>query len=247
MKKIAVVTGATGGIGTEICVELSSLGYTVVAIHRPGKEQQAQEWLEGIEGRINNKFFLYPIDVSSFTSCEAALKSIVAEIGTPSVLVNNAGITADATLRKLTVEDWDTVINTNLNSVFNMSKCVFQGMCDMSWGRIVNISSINGQKGQFGQVNYSAAKAGIYGITKALAQEGARKGVTVNSISPGYIETSMIMKLKPEVREAIKSDIPVGRFGKPIEIAKAVGYLVGDYSGFVTGSNLSINGGQHMY
>lgn len=246
MQNIAIVTGSIGGIGTAICKHLFRDGKTVVATFREKNKEAAISWQNSLraEGIVVD---IYPVDVSSFDSCQTLIQQVEKDIGTISILVNNAGITDDATMKKITLDQWNNVLRTNLDSVFNMSKVVFQSMCDQNYGRIVNISSINGQKGQFGQVNYSAAKAGIYGFTKSLAQEGAKKGVMVNSISPGYIATEMVVNLPENIIESIVNDIPVGRLGEPEEVANAVSFFVGEHSGFITGSNLSINGGQHMY
>ncbi|MEH6383029.1 MAG: acetoacetyl-CoA reductase [Colwellia sp.] len=245
MKRIAIVTGAVGGIGSEICRQLIKDGFRVVATYRLENENKAKTWQNNlIQEGLN--IDVMPVDVSDFTSCSDLVNRIVSDIGPVAVLINNAGITDDATMKNITSEQWHNVLRTNLDSIFNMTKPVFQTMCDNGWGRIINISSINGQKGQFGQVNYSAAKAGIYGFTKSLALEGARKGVTVNSISPGYIGTKMVNEMPQAIIDSIVKEIPIGRLGKPIEIANAVKYLVDEHSGFITGSDLSINGGQHM-
>lgn len=246
LEKIAIVTGATGGIGSEICKRLTKDRFKVIATYRPENAQKAKLWQEQLtKDGIN--LVMFPVDVSDFNSCAKAIESIRADFGHVSVLINNAGITDDASMKNITCEQWQKVLCTNLDSVFNTSKLVFQGMCDKGWGRIVNISSINGQKGQFGQVNYAAAKAGMYGFTKSLAQEGARKGVTVNTVSPGYISTDMVTSLPKNIVESIINEIPVNRLGTPAEIANAVSFLVGEHSGFITGSNIAINGGQHMY
>lgn len=245
MKKNAVVTGAIGGIGTEICIQLAKANFNVIGTYREKNKQQALLWQERM--RLDNiSVHVFPVEVDSFESCQSLAESVTEKHGVIEILVNNAGITSDATMKNITFEQWNNVLRTNLDSVFNMSKAVFQRMCENGWGRIVNISSINGQKGQFGQVNYSAAKAGMYGFTKSLALEGARKGVTVNSISPGYIGTKMVNEMPQAIIDSIVKEIPIGRLGKPIEIANAVKYLVDEHSGFITGSDLSINGGQHM-
>lgn len=245
MKKIALVTGATGGIGSAICERLSNDGWTVAATFRSNSEGRANAWLQAMS-HVCKGVHIFPVDAESFESCEALVRIVTQQIGPVSVLVNNAGITNDASLQNMTLDQWKSVVNNNLDSVFNMSKAVFSAMVEMNWGRIVNVASINGQKGQFGQVNYAASKAGIYGFTKSLAQEGARKGVTVNAISPGYINTEMVSKLPLNIIKAIVDDIPIGRLGKPEEIANAVSFLVGNHSDFITGSNISINGGQYM-
>lgn len=242
-KRIALVSGGMGGIGTAICKALAEAGHTVVTTYsRPGKEGA---WLSDMKG-LGYDVHAVQCDVTDFDACQAAVAKIQAEIGPIDVLVNNAGITRDASFRKLGKADWDAVISTNLDSLFNLCKPVVDGMTDRGFGRIINISSINGQKGQFGQTNYSAAKAGMHGFTMALAQEVARKGVTVNTISPGYIGTDMVMAVPEDVRNKIIANIPVGRLGKPEEIAGLVGYLASDIAGFVTGADFAINGGQHM-
>ncbi len=240
-QRIAVVTGGTGGIGTAICKKLAAAGHKVWAADiiddAKGAEWVAARKAEGFD------FGYVRADVTDTDGCAAAL----AKVGQVDILVNNAGITRDAVFKKLTKVDWDAVMGTNLDSVFNMTKPVIDGMLERGWGRIINISSINGQKGQFGQTNYSAAKAGMHGFTKALAQETAKKGITVNTISPGYIGTDMVMAIKEEIRDQIIAGIPVGRLGKPDEIAALVTYLASDDAGFITGANVAINGGQHMF
>ena len=243
-KRIALVTGGMGGIGTAICKALAESGHTVITTYsKPGKEQA---WLADMKGMGFNDIHAYQCDVTDTAACAAMLAKAQAEVGAVDVLVNNAGITRDGTFKKQTKDDWDAVIKTNLDSLFNMVKPVLDGMVERGFGRIINISSINGQKGQFGQTNYSAAKAGMHGFTMALAQEVARKGVTVNTISPGYIATDMVMAVPEEVRNKIIANIPAGRLGKPEEIAGLINYLASDVSGFMTGANLAINGGQHM-
>jgi acetoacetyl-CoA reductase len=245
-KRIALVTGGTGGIGTAICRQLAKDGCTVVANYIAQEAEKAQAWLAehraaGFDVHIAEG------DVSNFESCAAMAAKIKAEVGLVDILVNNAGITKDGMFKKMPLENWMAVININLNSVFNVSKQVLDDMLEKGWGRVINVSSINGQKGQFGQTNYSAAKAGMHGFTKALAQETAAKGITVNTISPGYIGTDMVMAIKEEVRNQIVAGIPVGRLGKPEEIAKLVSYLASDDAAFITGANIAINGGQHMF
>lgn len=242
-KRIALVSGGMGGIGTAICKALADAGCTVVTTYsRPGKEQA---WTSDMKG-LGYDVHAIQCDVTDFDACQAAVARITAEIGPIDILVNNAGITRDGTFRKMGKPDWDAVISTNLDSLFNLCKPVVDGMTDRGFGRIINISSINGQKGQFGQTNYSAAKAGMHGFTMALAQEVARKGVTVNTISPGYIGTDMVMAVPEDVRNKIVANIPVGRLGKPEEIAGLVAYLASDLAAFITGADLAINGGQHM-
>ncbi|WP_033374372.1 acetoacetyl-CoA reductase [Leeia oryzae] len=242
-KKIALVTGGMGGIGTAICRKLADAGFTVATTYsRPGKEA---EWLAS-QAAAGYQFHAFQCDVTDTDATSAAIQSIISTLGSVDVLVNNAGITRDGTFRKMTKDAWDAVMSTNLDSLFNVTKPVLDGMLEKNWGRIINISSINGQKGQFGQVNYSAAKAGMHGFTMALAQEVAKKGITVNTISPGYIGTDMVMAVKEEVRNQIIAGIPVGRLGKPEEIAALVSYMASDEAGFMTGADIAINGGQHM-
>ena len=244
--RIALVTGGMGGLGEAICVKLAALAYTVVTTHSPGNTK-AREWLETMR-KQGLAFHAYPCDVVDWDSCTACVAQITKEVGQVDVLVNNAGITRDMTFKKMDKANWDAVIRTNLDSCFNMTKQVCDGMVDRGWGRIINISSVNGQKGAFGQVNYSAAKAGMHGFTKALALEVAKKGVTVNTISPGYIGTKMVMAIPKEVLDSkIIPQIPVGRLGKPEEIAGLVAYLSSEEAAFVTGANIAINGGQHMF
>ena len=245
MSRVAVVTGGMGGLGEAICVKLSGMGYRVVATYSPGNTK-ARQWLADMKNR-GHEFHAVQVDVADFDSCAKAVKQIEAEVGPIDVLVNNAGITRDMTFRKMGKADWDAVMRTNLDSVFNMTKAVLDDMVDRGWGRVINVSSVNGQKGAFGQTNYSAAKAGMHGFTKALALEVARKGVTVNTISPGYIGTKMVMAIPKEVLDAkIIPQIPVGRLGKPEEVAGLVAYLCSDEAAFVTGANIAINSGQHM-
>jgi acetoacetyl-CoA reductase len=234
-----------GGLGEAICIKLAALDYKVVTTHSPGNKNAA-EWLQTME-KQGYRFKGYPCDVSDFESCKACVEKVAAEVGPVEVLVNNAGITRDMTFRKMTKADWDAVVATNLNSCFNMTKQVIEGMVERKWGRVINVSSVNGQKGAFGQTNYSAAKAGMHGFTKALALEVARSGITVNTISPGYIGTKMVMAIPQEILDSkILPQIPVARLGKPEEIAGLVAYLTSDEAAFVTGANISINGGQHM-
>jgi len=245
-QKIAVVTGGMGGIGEAICMRLAQAGHRVVTTYSPGNTR-AEQWLQDMKSR-GFEFHAVQVDVTDFDSTQQALAKIQAEVGPIDILVNNAGITRDATFRKMGKPDWDAVMRTNLDSVFNVTKPVCDGMMDRGWGRIINISSINGQKGAFGQTNYSAAKAGMHGFTKALALEVARKGVTVNTISPGYIGTKMVLAVPKEVMDTkIIPQIPVGRLGKPEEVAGLVAYLCTDEAAFLTGANIAINGGQHMY
>lgn len=246
MTRIALVTGGMGGLGEAICIKLAALGYHVVTTYSPGNKKAA-EWLTSMKGN-GFDFHAYPCDVSDYDSAQQCVARIEKEIGPVDVLVNNAGITRDVTFKKMEKLDWDQVMATNLDSVFNMTKPVCDGMVERGWGRIINISSVNGQKGAFGQTNYSAAKAGMHGFTKALALEVARKAVTVNTISPGYIGTKMVTAIPQEVLDTkIIPQIPMGRLGKPEEIAGLVAYLASDEAAFLTGANIAINGGQHMY
>lgn len=250
-KKIALVTGGMGGLGTAICKTLAKSGHTVVTTYYsndedPAKWQQlADAWLEKTKAE-GYDFIAVKCDVSKFDSCQEAVAKIKQEVGAVDILINTAGITRDSVFKKLSYDNWSAVLRTNLDSMFNMTKHVLDDMVEKGWGRVVNISSINGQKGQFGQSNYSAAKAGVHGFTMALAQEVAKKGVTVNTVAPGYTATEMVMAIAPEVREKIISGIPINRLGKPEEIAALIDYLVSDLSGFMTGAELAINGGQHM-
>lgn len=246
MSRVALVTGGMGGLGEAICIKLAALGYKVVTTHSPGNTKAA-EWLLTMNN-MGYGFKAYPCDVSDFDSSKACVETVTREVGPVDVLVNNAGITRDMTFKKMTKADWDAVIGTNLDSVFNMTKQVMDGMVERRWGRVINVSSVNGQKGAFGQTNYSAAKAGMHGFTKALALEVARNGVTVNTISPGYIGTKMVMAIPQEILDSkILPQIPLARLGKPEEIAGLVAYLSSDEAAFVTGANISINGGQHMF
>jgi len=238
--RVAIVTGGTRGIGRAISVTLHQTGYRVAAIYH-GNEDAARAFSE------ETGITCYKFDVSDFAACEQALKTITGEMGAVEILVNNAGITRDATLHKMTYEDWQSVIDTDLGSCFNMCRLVITSMREKGFGRIVNIGSINGQAGQYGQVNYAAAKSGIHGFTKALAQEGAGKGITVNAIAPGYVDTDMVRSVPEPVLQKIIARIPVGRLGKAEDIARGVLFMVADEAGFITGSTLSINGGQHMY
>ena len=240
MNRVAVVTGGTRGIGRSISEALHAAGYKVAANYA-GNEEAAQQCAKETGIRC------YRFDVSSFDACTDGVKQIQAELGPIDILVNNAGITRDAVLHRMTPQQWGEVIATNLTSCFNMCRLVIDGMRERGFGRIVNIGSINGQAGQYGQVNYAAAKSGIHGFTKALAQEGAGKGITVNAIAPGYIDTEMVRAVPPNVLEKIVARIPVGRLGHANEIARGVLFLVSDEGAFITGSTLSINGGQHMY
>ncbi len=240
MARVALVTGGTRGIGEAISVALRDMGMTVVANY-VGSEERARAFTErtGIPARRWN--------VADYEACQEGVAEIERSFGPVDVLINNAGITRDATLLKMTYEMWREVIEVNLGGCFNMAKAVFPGMRARNWGRIVNIGSINGQAGQYGQVNYASAKSGIHGFTKALAQEGARYGVTVNAVAPGYIDTDMVAAVPKDVLEKIVARIPVGRLGRAEEIARAVTFLCAEDAGFITGATLSVNGGQHMY
>ena len=243
-KKVALVTGGMGGLGTAICKALADDGFNMVANCLPGFAQK-DEWLAKMRAE-GYDFHVAEGDVSDYDSCKAMVDKLTAEVGPVDVLVNNAGITRDSTFRKMQKIDWNMVIAVDLNSVFNVTHQVLTGMAERGWGRVINISSVNGIKGQFGQANYSAAKAGILGFTRAIAQEVAKKGVTVNAIAPGYIATEMVMAVKPEVREQIVAQVPMGRLGKPEEIGHLVAYLASEHAAYMTGSTLSINGGLHM-
>jgi acetoacetyl-CoA reductase len=240
MSRVALVTGGTRGIGAEISKELKKAGRTVVASY--ASNDAAAQALAAETGILVMKF-----DVADYQACEAAVKQITSELGPIEILVNNAGITRDGTLARMTRTMWDDVIDTNLGSCFNLCKLTFDGMKAAKFGRVVNIGSINGQAGQYGQVNYAAAKSGIHGFTKALAQEGARFGITVNAIAPGYVDTDMVRAVPADVLQKIISRIPMGRLGHAEDIARGVLFLTADEADFVTGSTLSINGGQHMY
>lgn len=245
-QKVALVTGGMGGLGESICQKLFKSGYRVVTTYSPNNDHAAT-WLS-TQKEAGFEFAAYMINVSDYASCEAGIMKVVGDFGRIDVLVNNAGITRDTTLKKMTKEDWRAVIETNLDSVFNMTKPVLHGMLESQWGRIINISSVNGQKGAFGQANYAAAKAGVHGFTKALALEVASKGITVNTVSPGYLRTKMVTKVPKEILETkILPEIPVGRLGEPDEVAALIAYLCSDEAGFLTGANIAINGGQHMF
>lgn len=240
MARVAIVTGGTRGIGRAISEALRDAGVTVAANYA-GNEERAKAFTD--ETGIAS----YKFDVANYDDCQAACAQIASDLGPIDILVNNAGITRDGTLQRMSREDWDAVIDTNLGGCFNMVKAVFDGMKERKFGRIVNIGSINGQAGQYGQVNYAAAKSGIHGFTKALAQEGARNNITCNAIAPGYIDTDMVAAVPANVLEKIVAKIPVGRLGHAEEIARGVLFLTSDDAAFVTGSTMSLNGGQHMY
>jgi acetoacetyl-CoA reductase len=245
-KRVALVTGGMGGLGEAICIKLAALGYTVITTYSPSNTK-AREWLQTMRAQ-GFDFYAYACDVTDWESCQVCVRKVTTEIGPVDVLVNNAGITRDMTFKRMDKINWDAVIHANLDSCFNMAKQVCDGMVDRGWGRVINISSVNAQKGAFGQTNYSAAKAGMHGFTKALALEVARKGVTVNTISPGYIGTKMVTAIPKEVLDSkIIPQIPLGRLGKPEEVAGLVAYLASEEAAFVTGANIAINGGQHMH
>lgn len=243
-KNLALVTGATGGLGTAICRKLSNDGYQVIAAYN--NPQKAEKWKAGMKAE-GYDFPMYQVDVSNYEHVEQVIRKVEEDHGSIDILVNNAGITRDGQFRKMTAENWDAVLKTNLYSVFNCTRNVINQMIDKHYGRIINISSVNGQRGQFGQANYSAAKAGMHGFTKTLAMEVARKGITVNTISPGYIATDMVMAVPEDVRNKIIADIPVGRMGGTEEIAHLVSFLASKEASFITGANYAINGGQHVY
>jgi len=247
MKKVALVTGGVGGIGTAICKKLADDGLFVVANYAiPGSEDKWSKSMAaaGLNGSSSALAFG---DVTDFEAMGEMVRQIEKNHGPISVLVNCAGITRDSTFRKMTPEQWKAVISTNLDSVFNVTRHVIDGMMERGWGRIINISSVNAVRGQFGQTNYASAKAGILGFTKSLAQEVVKKGVTVNAISPGYVQTDMVMAIREDVRQKIVSEIPAGRLAMPEEVADAVAFLASDKAAYITGTNLSVNGGLHMY
>jgi acetoacetyl-CoA reductase len=244
VSRIVFVSGGMGGIGSAICRRLGRAGHTVIAGCLPGYERKT-EWLEKMRAE-GIRVHAAEGDVAQFNSCAEMFSSARAVVGPIDILINNAGITRDSVFKRMTEQDWIAVINTNLNSVFNVTRQVIDGMSERGWGRIINISSVNAIKGQFGQTNYSAAKAGMAGFSKALAQEVVRKGVTVNTVSPGYVETDMVMSIRKEVRDQIVAQIPMGRLAKPEEIAAVVAFLASEEAGYITGANISVNGGMHM-
>ena len=243
-KRVVFVTGGMGGIGSAICRRLAGAGHTIVAGCLPGYERK-EEWLGAMR---HDGFRVHAAEgnVADFESCASMFYNVRSVVGSIDVLINNAGITRDAIFKRMTEREWIDVINTNLNSVFNVTRQVIDGMTERGWGRIVNISSVNAIKGQFGQTNYSAAKAGMAGFSKALAQEVVRKGVTVNTVSPGYVETDLVMSIRADVRQQIIDSIPMGRLAKPDEVAAVVAFLASDEAGYITGANISVNGGMHM-
>jgi acetoacetyl-CoA reductase len=243
-RRVVFVTGGMGGIGSAICRRLALAGHTIVAGCLPGYDRK-EEWL-GAMRKDGFKVHAAEGNVANFESCAEMFYHVHSVVGSVDILVNNAGITRDSVFKRMTERDWTEVINTNLNSVFNVTRQVVDGMTERGWGRIINISSVNAIKGQFGQTNYSAAKAGMAGFSKALAQEVVRKGVTVNTVSPGYVETDLVMAIRAEVREQIIASIPMGRLAKPEEVAAVVAFLASEEAGYITGANISVNGGMHM-
>ena len=243
-KRVVFVTGGMGGIGSAICRRLAAAGHTIVAGCLPGYDRK-EEWL-GTMRRDGLRVHAAEGNVGDYESCSQMFYNVRAVVGNVDILVNNAGITRDAIFKRMTEHGWNEVINTNLNSVFNVTRQVIDGMVDKNWGRIINISSVNAIKGQFGQTNYSAAKAGMAGFSKALAQEVVKKGVTVNTVSPGYVETELVMAIRPDVRQQIVDSIPMGRLARPEEIAAVVAFLASEEAGYITGANISVNGGMHM-
>ena len=244
-RRVALITGGMGGIGTAVCKTLAKVnGNVVVANCLPGYDRK-EDWLEAMN-KEGYEVHAAEGDVSDFDSTSAMVRRIESEIGPVDILVNNAGIVRDNMLKKASASDWMAVINSNLNSVFNVTKNVIDGMTERGWGRVVNMSSVNGQKGQFGQTNYSAAKAGVHGFAKALAQEVIRKGVTVNSVSPGYVETDMVKAIRKDVLDKLIAGIPIGRLAQPEEIASLVAFLTSEEAGYITGANIAINGGMYM-
>lgn len=243
-QRTAIVTGGIGGLGTEFCRHLASQGVTVIAADLDDAERR-KVWRAGLDGQADKCHFL-SVDVADFDACGEAIREVESKYGTVDILVNAAGITRDVTMKKMDVQQWNDVLRINLDGAFHMCRHAIPGMVERGFGRIVNISSVNGQTGQFGQTNYSAAKAGMHGLTMALAREVAAKGVTVNSVSPGYCETQLVMAVPEKVREKIVAGIPVGRLGKPSEIARVVAFLAHEDSGYITGANIPVNGGYYM-
>ncbi len=241
--KVALVTGGTGGIGAAICLKLAESGARIATNYR--NEEKAKAWQTEAK-KAGHDIAIYQADVSDFDACQILTEQVKKDLGPIDILVNNAGITKDGMFKKMSKEKWDAVMSINLDGLFNMTKPLIEGMTDRGWGRIINISSINGQKGQLGQTNYAASKAGMHGFTMALAQEVARKGVTVNTVSPGYIATEMVMAVSEDIRNSIIAGIPVNRLGTPEEIAALVDFLASEEAGFATGADFSMNGGQHM-
>ncbi|MDD1795217.1 SDR family oxidoreductase [Enterovibrio makurazakiensis] len=246
MKKLALITGSKGGIGSAITEKLVGEGYRVIATYFTGNLQCAEQWFDE-KKFTSDQVRLFELDVTNTAECAERLPTLLSEEGTIDVVVNNAGITRDGLFKKMAAENWQSVIDTNLNSLFNVTQPLFAAMCEKGGCRVVNISSVNGLKGQFGQTNYSAAKAGMIGFTKALAMEGARYGVTANVVAPGYTATPMVEAMREEVLESIKSEIPMKRLARPEEIAEAVAYLASDAGAYITGETLSVNGGLYMH
>lgn len=243
--RLAMITGGMGGLGETISTKMADAGYHVAVTYSPSNKV-VDQWTATMKSR-GYDFRAYPCDVVDFDSCRACVDQVTRALGPVDILVNNAGITRDMTFRKMTKSDWDAVLHTNLDSIFNMTKQVCDGMVDRGWGRIINVSSVNGSKGAFGQTNYAAAKAGMHGFTKSLALEVGRKGVTVNTISPGYIGTKMVTAIPKEILDSkILPQIPIGRLGRPEEVAGLIIYLCSEEAAFVNGANIAINGGQHM-
>ena len=244
-KRVAIVTGGVGGLGTEICRRLAQAGRLVIAVDLAARTERIDAFHRELAD-LNGAVAFEPVDVSDFDSCQQLTARIEQQYGSIDILVNAAGITRDASLRKMTQQQWHELMHVNLDGVFNLCRNVIEGMMTRGFGRIVNISSVNGQTGQFGQTNYSAAKAGVHGFTMALAREAARKGVTVNTVSPGYCDTPMVAAVSAEIRAQIVAGIPVGRLGSPADIARAVAFLAADDAGYITGANLPVNGGYFM-
>ncbi|NJN45756.1 MAG: acetoacetyl-CoA reductase [Candidatus Competibacteraceae bacterium] len=246
MPKVAIVTGGNGGLGKAICTALAHQGRVVVAAYHSAEEEQALLWQESCKAE-GYDISVYPVDVADFDSCAALVAQVEADIGPVEILINNAAVTRDSVLKKMDKTQWDAVINTNLNGAFNMTKHVFGKMIARGWGRIVNMSSMNAQKGQYGQCNYAAAKAGIHGFTLSIAAEGARNGVTVNTVSPGHISSELTKSLPEDVINQVLTQIPVGRLGSPEDVARAVTFFTADEAGFITGATLNINGGAYFH
>ena len=242
--RLALITGGMGGLGETISTKMADAGYRVAVTYSSSNKTVGQ-WIAEMKSR-GYDFRAYACNVADFESCKACAEGVSRDLGPVDILVNNAGITRDGVFKRMSPSDWHAVINTNLNSVFNVTRQVVEGMTERAWGRIINISSVNALKGQFGQTNYSAAKAGMHGFSKALAQEVVKKGVTVNTVSPGYVETDMVRAMKPEILQSIVEQIPMGRLAQPEEIASLVAYLASEEAGYITGANISINGGLHM-